>query len=248
VELDDLSSLERAAMDFAAALVRMEQPPGAVERARFTALGLDEVQVAELAFAVAQVVASTRLTMLLAVQPDASFERMPDTFLLGRLLRPLLARGFRSERRPLAPVGGGPFAALLRPLGTTWGAQILRASLDALLGEGPVPARTKLLLILVLGAATRSPLLQDEAARLLAEAGVARETSAQVTAHLTSPALDSLEARLVPLARDTIHTRPIAIQQRMREATEGLAPRAVLDVAGALAVGNALARIATLAG
>ena len=246
VELDELTALDRAAIDFASALVRMAKPPGEAERSALEKLGLQPLQIAELAFAVAQVVASTRITMLLAVQPDEPFERMPQSFLFGRLLRPFIARGFASETRPLADVAGGPFADLLEPLGRTWGAQILRASIDELLGSGPIPVRTKLLLFLVLGAATGARTLRESAATLLAESGFSRSLSDEVTAHLASPSLDALEAKLVPLARDTVFTRPISIQPRVREATAGLDPRAILDVVGAIAVGNALARIATL--
>jgi alkylhydroperoxidase family enzyme len=204
VELDELSPLERATIDFASSLVRMANPPGAAARTRFAELGLDDAQVAELSFAVAQVVASTRITMLLAVQPDVDFEKMPESFLFGRLLRPLLVRGFRAERRPLARVADGPFASLLAPLGETWGGQILRRSIDGLLGEGPLPPRTKLLILLVIGHATGARRLRDEAARLLADGGFDSEKCDEVTAHLSSPALDPLESKLVPLARDTI--------------------------------------------
>ena len=247
VELDELSPLERAVIDYSAGLVRMASPPGAPQRAELQRLGLSAAQVAELAFCASQVVASGRITMLLAVQPDADLEKRVESFVYGRLLRPLIGRAMRADRRPLAAVCDGPFGAILRPLGETWGGQLLRGSVDGLLGTGPVPARTKLLLIMVLGEATGARALRDEAARLLADAGFPSERSEEVTRHLASPELDPVETKLVPLARDTIYTRPATIQPRIREATHGLEPRAILDVVGAMAVGNALARIATLA-
>jgi hypothetical protein len=83
--------------------------------------------------------------------------------------------------------------------------------------------------------------------RLLGDEGLSPLQTDEVTTHLASGALDALEARLVPLARESVRYKPIAIQGRVREVAAGMEPRAILDVIGAAAVGNALARVGTLA-
>ncbi|MEW5848433.1 MAG: hypothetical protein AB2A00_06440 [Myxococcota bacterium] len=245
VELEQLSALERAVVQYAATLVRMTRRPTRADREVLERAGLTSLQVAELTYLVALSCASTRMSTLAATPPDADYEALPDKLII-RLLRPLIATQMRPERRDAAPVAEGPFARVLAPLEQTWGAQLLRKTLDGLLGEGPLPRRSKLLILLTTAHALECPVTRAECVRLLAEEGITAAQADEVTTHLSSPVLDPLEARLVPLARDSIRYKPVTIQARVRDLTAGMEPRVILDVLGATAVGNALGRLGTL--
>jgi alkylhydroperoxidase family enzyme len=246
LELEQLSPLERAAVPYAAALTRMLRPPTAAEREPLLQAGLSPLQVAELTFLIALNCAATRVGTLAAVPPDLQYEELPEKWFM-KLLGPVLRTMMKPETVKPAPIPPGPFAAVLAPLGDTVGARAMREAIDGLLADSPLPRRTKLLVLLTIAQAMGSTAMRAECVLLLGEVGLTAEQADEVSQHLASPVLDPLEAKLVPLARETIRYRPPApIQARVREATVGLPSRAIRDCLGAAAVGNALGRIGTL--
>ena len=245
VELEQLEPRERAVLAWTSSVVRLSRESLAAQREALAATGLSPVQIAELTFFAALVSAGTRISTLQAVPPDADFEALPDRLFI-RIIRPLIALGMKPERREPAPVAAGPFAGVLAPLGDTWGAQLLRVTVDRMLSEGPLPRRTKLLMLLTLAHATSSTAMRADVVRLLGENGITAAEADEIAAHLASSVLDATEHKLVALARDSIRYKAIDIQRRTREVTAGMDTRTILEVIGTIAAGNALVRMSLL--
>jgi hypothetical protein len=101
----------------------------------------------------------------------------------------------------------------------------LHAFLDALWRSEVLPARTKALVFGVVARGLGCAASEGEATRLAVEAGLASRDVAETLDHLSSPALDPVEAIALPFARDTIWYQPVSIQRRSRAVRDAL-PRA----------------------
>lgn len=84
---------------------------------------------------------------------------------------------------------------------------------------------------------------EREATRLLEETGLATDEIEMILGHLGSPALEPVEAAIIPFARGTIRGRPIKIQQRTRALREHLSPAQIVEAVGVSSLANAICRL-----
>ncbi len=68
----------------------------------------------------------------------------------------------------------------------------------------------------------------------------------EILGTLGSARLDAREARLVPFARETVRYQSAAIQQRFRDVSRDFSPREILEIAGTVALGNAICRLSVV--
>jgi alkylhydroperoxidase family enzyme len=249
----ELDLRERLAIEFAKRISRANPLPVAADARSLLDAGYSWEAVEEIAFVASYTVAGNRIATLLAIPPGPA-EQMPDRWAI-RLARPLLAWMMRRQRppRPAAAApdvdDAEPFSYLIRALGELPVAAGTRASLVAGWASPLLSRRAKAFVFAVVARGLGCPLCEREARRLLGEQGVEDETIEEVLSHLASPALDPLEAWIVPFARETIWCRPAEIQRRGRQLLEQLSAAQFVELAGTAGMANMICRLSgTIAG
>jgi AhpD family alkylhydroperoxidase len=243
-EIDPRSKL---ALDFARRISRASPMVSAPDAAPLRAAGWSVPAIKELSWHAAYSVYMNRLMTEAAIPPDRA-ERMSEHWALGwiaPLARLVMRRRWRrAQPAPLAPGAEvGPWSELVRALGGLSVAPELRRTLDEAWASPLVPRRAKALVFAVIARGLGCPLGEREATRLAIEEGFPAAELEVVLRHLASPALDSVEAALVPFARGTIRGRPAQLQQRTQALQELLDPEQIVEVVGVTALANALCRL-----
>jgi AhpD family alkylhydroperoxidase len=242
----DLSPSERVAVDYARRVARCNPRPGRAEIGAVEAAGLDRRAAIEAAATAAFGSFVNRISTLAALPPE-SLEALTQAPYF-RLIRPLLALGFRRRAQPPkpAPEPREPCARVVAALGDSPAAHTLRAIIDDAIASSILPGRTKALIMVVVARALGCRYGEAEARALLARGGLAAPDVDEVLAMLASPRLDAREARLVPFARETIRYQPAVIQARVREVCRDLGPAETTETLGVIALANAVCRLSVV--
>jgi len=247
-ELIGLAPPERLALEYARKVSRASPRPGAVERTALERSGLSREAVVELTVVAAGTVFPNRVSTLIALPPER-FNSVVE--FVTRLMRPLLARHL--ARRPHAPEpppvpNEGVGAAVVKALGDSPTAGLLRGVIDEALASPVLPRRTKLLVLGVIARALGCRESERDATAALVAEGMESRDVAESLAHLASPSLDAREARLLPFARETVRCEPVEIQARTRAmaAALELGAEQLLEVVGMAALANTLCRASVL--
>jgi len=119
----------------------------------------------------------------------------------------------------------------------------LSAALCEAWDSAVLPRRTKAFAFAVVARGLACPAPEHEAVRLLVAEGIASADIDATLAHLGSPALDPVEAAVVPFARETIWYRPAQIQRRARALRAQLTRDQFLELVGVVALANAVCRM-----
>ena len=246
----ELNPRERLAIEFSRRVSRADPPLSSADKKPLRDAGYTEEEIKELAFVAAYIAGVNRSVTIPAIPPEP-IEAMPDTWKM-RLMRPFAARKLRSMRRrgqriSLTPEEKqGPYSYLVVALDGLPIARMLRNLLDAALDSPILPRRAKLLVFAVVSRGLSCEFSEREAARLLDEEGLGRESLAEVLANLASPALDAMESRIVPFARETIWYQTETIQRRAREMAAGLDPAQFLELVGVAGLANTVSRLGVI--
>ena len=244
----ELEPRERAALEFARRLSRANPLPTSADLEPLRAAGLDGDAIRELAFGTAAMSFFNRMITLPAM-PVGNIEALPDRWFI-RLLSPLLAALIRSRRRPghpdyLTPAEcEGPCDYVVAALDGLPAARALRKLLDEAFASPILPRRTKALVFAVVAHGLGCAVSGREAAKLLEGDGIGEAELESILAHLASPALDPVEAALLPLARDTVWYEPAAIQRRARDLHSRISQEQFLEFVGIAALANTVCRLA----
>jgi len=216
----ELDPRERLAIEFSKRISRANPMPAKADAQELLDAGYSWDAVKEVAYAATHTVAANRIATLPAI-PPGPVEQMPDRWAI-RLARPILAwmirrhQPRRLEIEPSEPSDADPFSHLVRALGELPVARGLHVSLCESWASPLLSRRAKAFVFAVVARGLGCSLCEREACRLLGEQGLECETIEQVISHLASPALDPVEAEIVPFARETIWCRPLEIQRRGR--------------------------------
>jgi AhpD family alkylhydroperoxidase len=241
------------ALDFARRVSRSNPPPSASDLKALREAGYSDAEIKELAFVTATYVAINRLTTFVALPPEFS-ERVATSWLL-RLAQPLLRRRLldpRHQRR--GPVflsedqREGPFFELVCALDGLPVAPKLRTILDECFASAVLPRRAKALVFAVVARGLGCAHSERETFRLLAGEGFSAEQTEEILAHLAAPALDDLEATILPFVRETLWYQPAPIQRRAREVQTRLSEEQFLELMGTAAIANAVCRLCLVLG
>lgn len=248
VQSADLDDRELAIIDFCRKLARSVPRPAASERTKLEAYGLTEAESSEIVAIVAVAGFVERVNTFLAIPPEYKFERVAGAW-WGGPVRHIIARYVRRSLRipvPHVDTLDGPFATVLRKLDDLpWG-RTLRHTIDAMLADDRMPARTKLLVFAVVGRALGCAVCTGEAERLLLELGLGDDDIARVLTHLSSPKLDAVERVVIPFARESVHYRPAPVQRRTAELVRTLGPEMTREVVAVASLANVMARLGIL--
>jgi alkylhydroperoxidase family enzyme len=245
----ELDPRERLAIEFAKRISRANPMPSKADAKALLDAGYSWDAVKEVAYVATYTIAGNRIATLPAI-PPGPVEQMPDRWTI-RLARPLLAwmmrrhQPRRLEIAPPEPDDADPFSYLVRALGELPIAHLLHVWLRQAWASPLLPRRAKAFVFAVVARGLGCPLCEREACRLLAEQGLGREEIDLVLSHLASPALDPVEAEIVPFARETIWCRPAEIQRRGRQLLSRLSAAQFLELAGVAGIANMVCRLSS---
>jgi AhpD family alkylhydroperoxidase len=248
LETAELDARTRVAFEFARRISRSNPLPSEADRKALLEAGYSAGEIAELAFAAGENVFYNRCATLAALPPQQR-ERLAESWLI-RLLRPLLARPFRKRRKKGQPVflsdeqKRGPYADVVLALDGLPAAPALRKILDEAWDSPPLSGRAKALVFAVVARGLGCSRSEREAFRLLDAEGVEPGEVEEILAHLGSPRLDPIEAKILPYARETIWYEPAAVQRRGLQLREQLSTAQFLDVVGIASLANMVCRLA----
>jgi alkylhydroperoxidase family enzyme len=241
---------ERAALDYARLLSRADPRPGAAQARALMDVGFSAEAVLEIAAITAMWLMSTRVTTLLAVPPAPEAE---SEGWWVRVAQPLIERALRRQAREFPLVASDPARRIagLDPLIAQFGklpaGASLRKVLDAAFSDGPLPARTRLIVSAVIGRALGCDVSLQLLEPVLAADGIKPAAVDTMLAQLDADWLDERERLLLHAARDTVHIRqPRLVQRRMQEVRARLPPAEFVDFVGVAATANGLARLGML--
>jgi AhpD family alkylhydroperoxidase len=248
VAVSDLGRPERLALEFVRKVSHANPRPTALDRAALADAGFTPGAVGEIVFTAAFAGFPNRVATLFALQPE-EFEKLPDR-LVGRLVRPLIARALRAKRVPPPPAppepNTGPFRDLVEALAGSPKAQVVRDAIDDAFASSILPRRTKLLMIAVVGRALECGGSEREAREGLVAEGLTGADVDGILANLGSDKLDRRDALLVPFARETVRYQTGPIQRRTRELARELPTDELMEAVGVAALANALGRASIL--
>jgi AhpD family alkylhydroperoxidase len=242
-----LDRRDGAALEFARHISRGHPRPFGADRTALSGLGWSEEAIQELAFVAMAHVYFNRIATIPAL-PVERIERLSRNWVLGVLApligRRLRARQLRGERQVLPPeLRGGPFSGLVQRLDGLPAAAALRGVLDEAWQSPLLPARAKALVFAVVARGIGALSAEREATRLLEAGGMRAAEVQEALAHLGSGALDTLEAVIVPFARETIRYRPVELQRRARDLSGALDDAQLVELIGVTALANAVCRL-----
>jgi AhpD family alkylhydroperoxidase len=247
----DLDPTTRIALEYARRLSRSNPRPGPSEEDALLQAGMSREAIAEVALVTAMYVLGNRVATLSALAPS-EFESMPDRWyapFFGPLFRWMVRRDRkRAEPRHFAPgQNTGPASELLAALDGAPGAIGLRETIDRAFASEALPLRAKILVFAVVSRTLGCPAFEHACFDQLIAGGLSKDGVRAALDHLASPELTPLEARLVPIARETVrYQKPAMIQRRMHDLAQHLTPPELLDAIGTFALANALGRLTVL--
>jgi AhpD family alkylhydroperoxidase len=237
---------ERLAIDYARRFSRANPPVSAADKQALSDAGFSDGEVLEIAYSAARAVTSNRLTTLPALPISTDDGTASIAF---KWFRPIIAWMFnrvkrRGEPVTLAPeLREGPFAYVGLALDGLPAARLSRTSILDAWASDFLPRRTKALIFAVIARGLGSARAEAEATRLLDEEGFTEESTREVLAHLGSAALDSLDAAIVPFARETIRYRVEDIQKRAALLKESLSDAEFIELVGLVSLANSTCRL-----
>ena len=247
----DLDLTTRLALDYSRRLSRANPRPGPPEELALLEAGLTRGAIAEVALVTAMYVLGNRVATLSALAPS-EFESMPDRW-YAPIIAPIFRWMVRRERKRVAPrkfaagENTGPAADLLEALEGAPAAFAMRRVIDGAFASQTLPLRAKLLVFSVVSRTLGCAAFEAQSVSQLEAAGLSPQGARAALDNLASPELTPLEARLVPIARETVrYQKPVTVQRRMHELSKHLSPPELLDAIGTFALANALGRLTVL--
>lgn len=248
LQLAELDQKDQAFIRFCRNLARSNPRPARAERDELIRLGFSPAAVAETAFYIVDHCFHNRVATFIALPPAVTYERIGRS-LLGRLLRPILARANRRSiafPTDFAVPEGAPFAGIMNTLSGLPACYLLNETLTGAFESPVLSRRIKALMFGVVARMLECRFCVPQArALLLAEGFDEAEVDACLSA-LASPKLDARESAILTWVRETVRYQPSQIQKRTRALADAIGMEATLEAVGVASLANATVRLAML--
>jgi alkylhydroperoxidase family enzyme len=248
MQLAELDEKDQAFIRFCRNLARSNPRPARAERDEMIRLGFSPAQVTETAFLIVDHCFHNRVATFIALPPELTYERIGRS-VLGRLLRPLLAR---ANRRSIPfPVDfvlpeGAPFAGITNTLAGLPAAYLLNETLTGAFESPVLSRRIKALMFGVVARILECRFCLPQTRKLLLEEGFSEGEVDACLAALASPKLDARESAILSWVRETVRYQPGQIQKRTRALADAIGMEATLEAVGVASLANATVRLAML--
>lgn len=260
IELDlhlaELEPKERAFIGFCRNLARSRPRPARAARQSLIEAGFSPGQIAEMAFVISMGCFYNRVSTLIALPPEAGFERLANGP-LGRLigLAAPMTRLLGSMRKRAAPAADAPdaaalargrFGAVLVPLAGLHAASVMRDALEGAFASPLLSDSARALMFGVVARALACPHCEREAARLSREAGIDDAEIDTALATLQSDRLSARESMLLAWTRETVSYETPVIQRKTHALAGEVQAPVLLEAIGVASLANATVRLAML--
>jgi alkylhydroperoxidase family enzyme len=248
MQLAELDEKDQAFIRFCRSLARSNPRPARAERDEMIRLGFSPAEVTEAAFLIVDHCFHNRVATFIACPPEVAYERIGRS-VLGRLLRPLLAR---ANRRSIAfPIDfvlpqEAPFAGITNTLAGLPAAYLLNETLTGAFDSPVLSRRIKALMFGVVARMLECRFCLPQSRKLLLAEGFDEGEADACLAALASPKLDARESAILAWVRETVRYQPGQIQKRTRALAEAIGMEATLDAVGVASLANATVRLAML--
>jgi uncharacterized peroxidase-related enzyme len=250
VQLADGDPEERELVRFCRNLARSKPRPSRAARATLEAVGYSPQQVIELAWCTASSSFCNRVSTLLAIPPELEMERTAPKQSLWSTLKSFLPsappQGLEPPKYP-QPTATGMLGEIVAVLAGGPSGAVLEGIVRSVFETSTLPRRTICLMFAVVAHTLGSSLCEKAAAEALDVEGFPRTALDEVLKTLGSRALDDVEVRLLPWARDTVWLpeQPKRIQEKTRP-LQALGDRGLLEAVGVASLANSCVRLAML--
>ena len=247
MHLAELDDRERTFVRFCRDLSRANPRPPRADCDRLIQQGFREEAVAEMAFLIANNCFVNRVSTFLAIPPMAEMEKLSRS-LLGRIMRPIIARKIRSMAwvSEESEVDYDSFPGLVRALQGTPAASAVAYTLDGALRSEVLSQELKVLMFAVVARSLECKFCREETLSMARQLGFSDAEFDQALQSLESPRLSEDETKILAWTRETIHFRTGPIQRRVRELAEEVGEEELLEAVGVAALANSLVRLAVL--
>jgi alkylhydroperoxidase family enzyme len=247
--VEDLTTKEQAALEFARKVSRSAPRPGASDLVELKAAGFSQLEIAEIAYLAAVNAAGNRLATLLAVPPDPLEEIDANWF--ERLKRPFTRKEFRAALSYVVnvpyPAGFvGPGAGIVRALEGSPASAALATILDGAWNSTITSRRVKALIFAVIARGLSCPACEAEASEALRAEGWSDPEVQHVLTYLTSNKLDAFEQKVLSFARETVRYQTRRLQELAQAFAKGLKREVLLEIVGWVSYTNGLVRMSIL--
>jgi uncharacterized peroxidase-related enzyme len=249
-QLAEADPEERELVRFCRNLARSKPRPSREAKKTLETVGYSSRQVVELAFITAASSFCNRISTLLAMPPEVDLERSAPKQNLWSTLKSWLPGAPQQGPPPPdypPPTGTGIFGELVGVLEGSPAAAVLEGTIMACFAQSALPRRTVALVFAVVAHTLNCSTCAKAAAETLDQEGFSRAALDEVLKTLGSPALDDVEVRLLPWARDTVWLpeQPKRIQEKTLP-LRSLGDRGLLEAVGVAALANSCVRLAML--
>ncbi len=248
VQLAELDEKERAFVQFCRNLSRSNPRPPKQDRQQLIEMGYSPAAVAEMAFLIGNNCFINRVSTFLAIPPMSNLESLPDS-LMGRLLRPFIARRMKSWawQDNGALVGSTEsFPGVVHALGNIPAAKAINDTFQEAFESDVLSKELKVLMFAVVARSLECTFCESETRSMAKNLGFSQADFDHALSTLSSPSLDHDEQQILAWTRDTVHFQPGPMQRRIKKMAEDIDDLKLLEAFGVAALANTTVRIAVL--
>ncbi len=248
MQMADLDVRERAFVQFCRNLSRSNPRPPKSDCEQLMDLGFSPKAVAEMAFLIINHCLVNRVSTFLAIPPMAKLERLP-TSMMGRLMRPLIARKIRSfdwVGEEVDVSGDTAFPAAVNALSGLPAAKALNDAMSGAMASTVLSEDLKILMFAVVARSLECPICEQETGRMAEAIGFTPSEFDRALRELASPRLSREESILLAWTRETIRFQTGTMQRRISEMVDELGEEVMLEAIGVASLANAVVRLAIL--
>ena len=250
MHLAELDEKERAFVQFCRDLSRSNPRPPRKDRDRLIQLGYSPKAVAEMAFLIVNHCMVNRVSTFIAIPPMKNLEMLSNS-LIGRILRPFIARKIRSwswKESNMFDVTDSRFSGVVSTLKGLPAAKAFNDALEGAFESTLLSSELKVLMFAVVARSLECSFCEMESRQLSEDLGFSNEEFDQAIQSLASPRLNADETKVLEWTRETIRYDSGTIQKRTRSLAKEIDQDILLEAFGMAALANSTVRLAVLLG
>lgn len=247
--LAELDEKDRAFISFCRNLARSNPRPSKAEQDKLLKCGFSPLAVTEISIYIVKYCFTNRIATFISSPPMYEFERLSNS-LLGRILRPLIARKIRSKgwfgEQPIDEYRG-PFSDVFKALDGIPAAAIFQEGLEGAFSSRVLSNELKVLMFAVVARSLGCEFCHGATYSMAMDMGFTEQEFEDALSTVTSQRLNEQEQVILAWTRETIHYQTGPMQKRMRELAQDVDDEDILlEAIGVAALANSMVRLAVL--
>lgn len=250
MHLAELDEKDRSFIRFCRNLSRSNPRPPKADREKLIRLGFTPLAVSEMAFLIANHCLINRVCTFISCPLKSLPEKMEKS-LLGRLLRPLVARKIRSHAlTDIVPLSEeiASFPGIVQALSGLPVASLLNEALAGAINSNVLSMELKILMFAVVARSMECSFCQSESRNMALDLGFTDTEFKAALSSLTSPRLNEQERKVLSWTRETVHFQTGVMQTRTQNLAKEIDEEVLLEAIGLAALANSIVRLAVLLG